>query len=132
KTFGCLLVLYAGFQIPINLSISIEKNNLDAVLTEMVGDLPYGTKILGPMEAVFWAWDKYDLQAVEVYEIYNLRGALDFKEEVLQEQLSKFGTEAILFRGYMRTNFGALGPKYGPFTLVRESPDGLLSYYLKK
>lgn len=132
KTFVVLLALYAGSQIPSDIGISFEKNNLDTVLTDMVGDLPYGSKILGPMEAVFWAWDKYDLQAVEVYEIYNLRGSLEFKEEVLQDQLHKFGTEAILFRGYMRTNFGALGPKYGPFTLVRESPDGLLSYYLKK
>lgn len=123
------LFLYFGFQLERDIRFVLHRSSSIEAYDQFVGDLPKGTKVIAPMNAVFWAWDRYDMQAVEVYEVLNLRGSLKYEKLVLLQMMQDFGIQALILPTDMKDNFGISGDSFGPFKLVKQDPAGGLYYY---
>ncbi|WII71848.1 hypothetical protein QJS83_15395 [Bdellovibrio sp. 22V] len=122
-----LLTLYFAFQMTRNIEISRSKDTRTQTLQSLTKEIPNGSTLLGPMEGVFFAWDKYRYQAFEVYEIFELRKVITYDKPTLLKMLNEFGTDAFILTPRMRKNFGATEEPYGPYKFIRQ--EGEYSLY---
>lgn len=116
-----VLLLYGAINLSFDVILALKKDHRFSVYDQLAGDLPAGTKILAPMDAVFWAWERYNFQAIEVYEIYQLKGDLEEGSPTHLEWLKKYGTQVILFPQPMLKSFGVGGEVYGPYVYKAEN-----------
>lgn len=115
-----ILSLYVIVQLIYDVQISVDKEKTNSRYSRLAAGLPVGSKILAPMNAVFWAWDKYDLQAVEVYEIYYLRGVLNTEWNNLLPKIEGYGRTAMILPEYMRDIFKVREQAFGPYKYMRQ------------
>lgn len=129
KILAVIVFLYFGLQLERDISFVINRDNNIKAYDELVGELPKDTKILAPMNAAFWAWDRYKMQAVEVYEVLNLRGSLEYDQPTLLKMMKDFGTQVLVLPADMKNNFKADQDSFGPYKLVKQDASGSLFLY---
>lgn len=130
KKFAALLGLYFICQIPTNWHFTFNKSSITPLLEELTADLPHHHNVLGPMTGVFWAWDKHRYQALEVYEIFELRKVITWDRDVLLKMLAENQIDTIIFNETMKNNFGAGEATYGPYHLTKTVLEGDRKLYL--
>lgn len=122
KKLVVVLALYGFFQMEKNFGNAFTKDNT-FLADQLVGDLPAGSKILAPMHMAFWAWDRYRMQATEVYDVYQMKGDTSQGQDLILKKIADTEIDVILLSARMRDLFGIKGAQFGPYHKVGSSQE---------